>query len=77
MMSETRTPLLTVALAIASAACGDASPASIVDVDVPVPGDPAIYAARRTCTSSGGNGSASSRRVGNRGGSGGEGGGAA
>ena len=38
------TPLLTVALAIALAACGDASPASIVDADVPVPGDPAIYA---------------------------------
>ena len=41
MMSETRTPLLTAALAISLAACGDASPASIVDIDVPVPGDPA------------------------------------
>ena len=38
------TPLLSVALAIAFAACGDAPSASIVDVDVPVPGDPAIYA---------------------------------
>ena len=36
------TPLLTIALTIALAACGDAPPASIVDVDVPVPGDPAI-----------------------------------
>ena len=38
------TPLFTVALAIAFAACLDGPPASIVDVDVPVPGDPAIYA---------------------------------
>ena len=39
-----RRGLLTVALAIALAACGDAPHASIVDAGVPVPGDPAIYA---------------------------------
>ena len=43
MTPETWAPLLTVALAIAFAACRDASPASIVDADTPVPGDPAIY----------------------------------
>ena len=38
------TPLLPVALAIAFAACRDAPTASIVDADLPVPRNPAIYA---------------------------------